>query len=64
MWGLGAFSDLGLHGTIAAILATFMTTVIGVALMALTFYSNRSSHDSTVHRLDEDRSSSEDSERK
>ena len=64
MWGLGVFSNLGLHGTIAAVLATFVTTVIGVALMALTFYSNRSGHDSTVYRLDEDSSLPEDSERK
>jgi hypothetical protein len=64
MWGAGVFSDLGLRGTVAAVLATFLTTLIGVGLMALTFYSNRSGHDSTVHRLDEDRSSSTGAKRK
>jgi hypothetical protein len=64
MWGLGEFSNLGRHGTIAAVLGTFVTTVIGVALMALTFYSNRSGHDSTVYQLEEDDSQSpEDSKR-
>jgi hypothetical protein len=60
MWALGLFSGLGVHGTIAAVLGVFLTTAIGMALMALIFYSNRSGFDASVHHLaDKSHSSAE-----
>lgn len=49
MWYLGLFEGLGLHGTIAAILGVALTTTLGVGLMALLFYSDRSKHDQHPH---------------
>ncbi len=49
LWSLGLFQDLGLHGTIAAVLGVLLTTVVGTALMALMFHSNRSGHDRDVY---------------
>lgn len=45
MWYVGIFSDLGLHGTIAAVLGTALTTAVGIGLMALIFHSSRTHHD-------------------
>ena len=49
LWGLGLFSGLGFHGTVAAVLGVFLTTVIGTGLMALLFHSSRTRHDDRVH---------------
>jgi Co/Zn/Cd efflux system component len=55
LWLLGLFSGLGTHGTIAAILGAFLASVIGVGLMALIFYSNRSHHDRDIYEQSRDR---------
>jgi|GEM_PF-1240315 len=51
MWYFGIFEGLGFHGTVAAILGVTLTTAIGVGLMSLLFYSNRSWHDQSAHDL-------------
>ncbi len=52
LWFSGVFGDLGLslHGTIALFIGVTLTTVVGVGLMALLFYSDRSRHDDLVSR--------------
>ena len=49
LWYAGLFSGLGFHGTVAAVLDVFLSTTIGVGLMALLFHSDRSRHDQQVH---------------
>lgn len=49
LWGLGLFSGLGFHGTIAAILGVLLASGVGIALMGLLFYSNRSRRDRDVY---------------
>jgi predicted RND superfamily exporter protein len=51
LWLLGAFDGLGFHGTIAAILGIALTTMIGVAVMALIFHSARAGYDKEVHNV-------------
>lgn len=54
LWFSGVFGDLGLslHGTIALFIGITLTTLVGVGLMALLFYSDRSRHDDLVNRDD------------
>ncbi len=51
LWALGEFSDsgLGVNGIIALTLGTILTIGLGVGLMALTFYSDRSGQDEDVN---------------
>ena len=46
----GGFDTEGVstHGIIAIVLGTMFTVLVGVGLMALIFYSNRSGRDETV----------------
>jgi hypothetical protein len=57
LWALSGFEDLGLsgHGLVALILGIVFTSALGIALMALTFYSDRIGSD----RLGSDRSAAE-----
>lgn len=51
VWFMGGFEeDLGAHGWIAFGLGAFLTSVLGVALMALVFHSSRSGRDESVGR--------------
>jgi hypothetical protein len=52
IWATVGFGALGLsgHGVVAITLGITFSTAIGVALMALIFYSNRSHQDETVHQ--------------
>ena len=47
VWVMGAFegANLGFHGWIAITLGMTITSALGVALMALVFYSDRSGQD-------------------
>ena len=47
---------MSIHGEIAMSLGVFFTMGLGIALMLLIFYSNRSGHDAKAHdlRIDED----------
>lgn len=47
VWVMGAFDDaaLGFHGIVALLLGSGFSIVLGVALMGLVFYSNRSGQD-------------------
>ena len=47
VWFMGAFDDinLGLHGWIAFTLGVVLTCTLGIVLMGLVFYSNRSGQD-------------------
>jgi len=51
LWALNGFHvlDLGLAGTIALALGVLFTGGLGVALMALIFYSDRSHADEDAH---------------
>lgn len=40
---------MSIHGEIAMVLGVFFTLVVGVVLMLLLFYSNKSGHDARVH---------------
>ena len=46
-WMFGGFDTAGVstHGIIAIILGTMLTVLVGVGLMALIFYSDRSGQD-------------------
>ena len=46
-WALGGIDTEGVstHGMIAIVLGTMFTVLVGVGLMALIFYSNRSGQD-------------------
>jgi len=46
-WALGGIDTEGVstHGIIAIVLGTMFTVLVGVGLMALIFYSNRSGQD-------------------
>ena len=52
LWALTGFVDLGVsgHGLVALILGILYTSGLGIALMALIFYSNRSGHGEDTHR--------------
>lgn len=41
--------NMSIHGEIAMGLGVFFTTLVGAALMALTFHSSRAGHDADVH---------------
>ncbi len=47
VWAMGAFEDinLGTHGWIAFTLGVVVTCALGIGLMALVFYSDRSGQD-------------------
>lgn len=47
IWAMGGFTDiqLGFHGWIAFTLGVVLTCVLGIALMALVFHSDRSGQD-------------------
>lgn len=49
MWLLGLFEGLDFHGTLAAILGIALTTMIGVAVIALVFHSARAGYDREAH---------------
>jgi hypothetical protein len=51
LWAFNGFHGLGLDldATIALTLGTIGTAALGVALMALVFYSDRSGRDQDVH---------------
>lgn len=51
LWALNGFQGLGLDtaGTIALVLGIVFTSALGVALMALMFYSDRSNLDADAH---------------
>ena len=40
---------MSIHGEIAMVLGVFFTLLVGVGLMLLLFYSNRSGHDEAAH---------------
>lgn len=52
-WAFGGFAALGSnrHVVIAAAIGVVMASALAAALMALIFYSARSKHDTSVHRL-------------
>jgi hypothetical protein len=52
LWLVGGFEDSGLsvHGWIALFLGITFTSALGVALMALVFYSDRKHYDEDAHR--------------
>lgn len=39
LWGLGLFSGLDAQGTVAAVIGIFLSSAVGIALMALMFHS-------------------------
>ena len=47
LWAASGFGDLGIsgHGLVALILGILFTTALGIGLMALSFYSDRSGAD-------------------
>jgi hypothetical protein len=47
LWAASGFADLGVsgHGLVALILGVVVTTALGIGLMALSFYSDRSGTD-------------------
>lgn len=52
LWASGVFTDTGLsaQGWIAMALGIGFTSGLGVALMALVFYSDRKDYDDAAHR--------------
>jgi hypothetical protein len=52
LWVIGSFEDSGLsaHGWVALFLGITLTSALGVALMALVFYSDRKDYDEDAHR--------------
>jgi drug/metabolite transporter (DMT)-like permease len=56
LWAQTGFEDLGVsgHGLVALILGIVFTTGLGIALMALSFYSDRSSQHEDVERSGSD----------
>lgn len=48
LWALGAFSGLGFHGTVAAVLGVALTSILAIVLMGLVFFSQNSGHDADV----------------
>ena len=61
LWALGVFSNLGFHGTIAAVLGVLLASLIGIGLMGLLFYSDQSGYDASVSKPDVSTGSNEDS---
>lgn len=59
LWGLSGFSGLGMDGHMLAalLLGVFFTTVVGVGLMSLMFWSHRQHRDELAHYPDPDRRS-------
>jgi hypothetical protein len=54
-WTFGGFDDLSPFGVYTLVVGVVVSVGLGVGLMMLTFYSNRSKRDFTVHRLGHDR---------
>ena len=57
-WVLGGFQTLSVAGGLALIFGVVVTIGLGIALMALVFYSNRSERDEAVYHIgrhDDDR---------
>jgi hypothetical protein len=54
LWALTGFADLGVsgHGLVALILGIVFTTGLGIALMALSFYSDHSGQREDGERSD------------
>jgi hypothetical protein len=52
LWVVGGFEDSGLsaHGWVALFLGITLTSALGVALMALVFYSDRKNYDEDANR--------------
>lgn len=55
LWAMGEFSStgMGINGIIALTIGTVLTVGLGVGLMALTFYSDRSGQDDDISRIDQ-----------
>jgi hypothetical protein len=53
VWAFAGFTTFGLHGAaaIALDLAVVVSCEVGIFLMALTFYSERSGQDDRVHHV-------------
>lgn len=49
LWSLGLFSGLDAQGIAAAVIGIFLSSAVGIALMALMFHSNRSRRDREVY---------------
>ena len=49
LWAFSGFHGLDAAGTVALMLGIVVTSALGVALMALVFYSDRSNVDEDVH---------------
>lgn len=52
IWAASGFGDLGVsgHGLVALILGIVLTSALGIVLMALSFYSDRSGSDRRLAR--------------
>jgi hypothetical protein len=52
LWVVGGFDESGLsvQGWVAMFLGITLTSALGVALMALVFYSDRKDYDEDAHR--------------
>lgn len=55
IWAASGFGDLGVsgHGLVALMLGIVLTSVLGIVLMALSFYSDRNGNDRSGARLAE-----------
>ena len=53
IWAIAGFTTFGLHGAaaIALVLAVVLSCEVGIFLMALMFYSERSGQDDRVHHV-------------
>jgi hypothetical protein len=53
LWVFSGFRDLGLDaaGTVAIVFGILVTSLLGVGLMALIFYSDRSDRDDEVYHV-------------
>jgi hypothetical protein len=58
LWGVGAFHGIGAGGAIALLLGIAFTSILGVGLMGLIFYSDRSNMDEDAQGVAVSRSES------
>jgi hypothetical protein len=65
-WAMGGFRALGLDaaGAVALVLGMLFTSVLGVALMAVVFYSDRSDADEAAYRAADGAHDSESADRR
>ncbi len=54
VWALRGFDTFGMgfHGILALLLGAILSSAVGIGLMALVFFSNRSGHDDEIGRPD------------